>query len=106
MKYQLGLKDNEINNLKSKIGNKENKVNLEDEMVIKFRPIDLSFFEAIKCFKTETFAEVEERLCQKINVLRNTNNMFTANAFPVLRFKTIGENNIKDGDVIQMIKIE
>ena len=32
--------------------------------------------------------------------------MFTANALPVLRFKTIGENNIHDGDVIQLYRIE
>ena len=56
--------------------------------------------------KTETFAEVEEKLCKEHNELRNTNNMFTANAFPILRFKTIAENHIKDGDVIQLYKME
>ena len=54
----------------------------------------------------ETFAEVEEKLYKKFNNLRNTNNMFTANAKPILRFKTIMENNIKDGAIIQLIKIE
>ena len=38
--------------------------------------------------------------------LRNTNNMFTVNAKPVLRFKKLCENNIKDGDVVQLIKLE
>ena len=106
MKYQLGLKDKEIHDLKVKIGNKKTKVNLEDVLVIYFKPIDSSFYEGIKCLKTETFAEVEEKLCQKRNELRNTNNMFTANTLPVLRFKTIDENNIKDGEVIQLFKIE
>ena len=32
--------------------------------------------------------------------------MFTVNANPILRFKTLSENNIKDGNVIQLIKIE
>jgi hypothetical protein len=32
--------------------------------------------------------------------------MFTANAKPILRFKTINENNIKDGDIITLFKLE
>ena len=32
--------------------------------------------------------------------------MFTANAKPVLRFKKLYENNIKDGDIIQLFKLE
>ena len=106
LRYQLNMKDKEINDLKSKINNKDIKVNLNDIMVIYFTPTDSSFYQGIKCLKTETFAEVEEKLCKEHNELRNTNNMFTANAFPILRFKTIAENNIKDGDVIQLYKIE
>ena len=106
LKYELNIKDKEINDLKSKIENKETKYNLDDIMVIYFTPTDSSFYQGIKCVKTETFAEVEEKLCKNYNELRNTNNMFTANALPILRFKTIAENNIKDGDVIQLYKIE
>ena len=115
LKYQLNMKDKEINDLKSKIGIKETKVNLDDIIVIYFTPNiiviyftpkDSSFYQGIKCVKTETFAEVEEKLCKIHNELRNTNNTFTANALPILRFKTIAENNIKDGDVIQLYKIE
>ena len=104
LRYQLNMKDKEINNLKLK--NKKIKVDIDDIMVIYFTPTDSSFYQGIKCVKTETFAEVEEKLCKEHNELRNTNNMFTAHAFPILRFKTIAENNIKDGDVIQLYKIE
>ena len=104
LRYQLDIKDKEINNLKLK--NKDIKFNLDDIIVIYFTPTDSSFYQGIKCLKTETFAEVEEKLCKEHNELRNTNNMFTANALPILRFKTIAENNIKDGDVIQLYKIE
>ena len=106
LRYQLNMKDKEINDLKSKIGIKETKVNLDDIIVIYFTPTDSSFYQGIKYIKTETFAEVEEKLCKEHNELRNTNNMFTANALPILRFKTIAENNIKDGDVIQLYKLE
>ena len=75
-------------------------------MWIYIQPIDGSFKEGIKCVKTETFAEVEEKLYKKISQLRDTNNMFTANATPVLRFKTLGDNKIKDQDVVTLFKLE
>ena len=109
LKYQLNIKNNEINELKLKLQNNgklEQKINLSDVLVIYFKPVDNSFYDGIKCLANETFAQVEEKLYKKHNDFRNTNNMFTANALPVLRFKTIGENNIHDGDVIQLYRIE
>ena len=109
LKYQLNIKNNEINELKLKLQNNgklEQKINLSDVLVIYFKPVDNSFYDGIKCLANETFAEVEEKLYKKHNDFRNTNNMFTANALPVLRFKKIGENNIHDGDVIQLYRIE
>ena len=106
LKYQLNNKDNEINELKRKIKNEKPKFDFDDVMWIYFQPIDNSFKEGIKCLKTNTFAEVEEKLYKKYNTLRNTNNNFTANATPVLRFKTIEENKIKDHDIIILYKKE
>ena len=60
----------------------------------------------IKCLATDVFAEVEEKLCKRFDNLRNTNNMFTVNARPILRFKKMFENQIKDGDIIQLFKLE
>ena len=103
----MGIKDKEIDELK----NKNNKIdkpkyNIDDIIVITFQASDASINYGMKCVKTEIFAEVEEKLYKKYSILRNTNNMFTANAKPVLRFKTIKENNIKDGDIVQLIKLE
>ena len=109
LKYQLGLKDSEINNLKIKLQNniiEEPKFNMKDIMVINFISIDASVHYGIKCLENDVFAEVEEKLYKKYDDLRNTNNMFTVNARPVLRFKTMKENKIKDGDIIQLIKLE
>ena len=107
LKYQLNFKDKEINDLR----NKSNvidipKYKIDDIIVITFQASDSSVNYGMKCLKDETFAEVEEKLYKKYNDLRNTNNMFTANAKPILRFKTINENNIKDGDIIQLFKLE
>ena len=85
LKYQLNNKDNEINELKRKIKNEKPKFDFDDVMWIYFQPIDNSFKEGIKCLKTNTFAEVEEKLYKKYNTLRNTNNNFTANATPYIK---------------------
>ena len=110
LKYQLNIKDNEINQLKLKIQNNikndRPKYDINDIMVLTFISQDSSVYEGVKCLSTDIFAEVEEKLYKKYDNLRNTNNMFTANAKPVLRFKKLCENGIKDGDKIQLFKLE
>ena len=105
LKLQLNLKDNEIKELKNKKIDRP-KYDIDDIIVITFQASDGSVNYGIKCLTKDIFAEVEEKLYKKFDNLRNTNNMFTANAKPILRFKTINENNIKDGDIIQLFKLE
>ena len=52
--------------------------------------------------KTNTFAEVEEQLYKIYDNYKETNNSFIFGGKSVLRFKTIEENNIKDGEKIVM----
>ena len=110
LKNHLIMKDNEIKDLKFKIQNNitidRPKYDINDIMVINFMSQDSTINEGVKCLSSDTFAEVEEKLYKKYDNLRNTNNMFTANAKPVLRFKKIFENGIKDGDKIQLFKLE
>ena len=106
---KLNLKENEINDLKNNINNnaiEEQKFKLKDIMVITFISQDSTVQYGIKCLPSELFAEVEEKLYKKFDELRNTNNMFTANAKQILRFKKLSENQIKDGDIIQLFKLE
>ena len=103
LKNQLDLKEKEINQMKLKIKNnnkKINLVNLDDKMVINFQSNNPQINQGIKCLETDTFAEVEEKLYKIYDELRNTNNMFTINGGPVLRFKTLKENKIKDRDKV------
>ena len=109
LKNQLYLKENEINQLKLKIKNnnkKNNFVNLDDIIVINFVSTDSSITHGIKCLETDTFAEVEEKLYQIYDEFRNTNNMFTIKGRAVLRFKSLKENDIRDGDKVLLFKIE
>ena len=110
LKYQLNIKNNEIQDLKLKIQNNnvkdEPKYNLNEMMVVNFISQDATVTEGIICLPSDVFVDVEKKLYKKYDDLRNTNNMFTANAKPVLRFKTLSENGIKNGDKVTLFKLE
>ena len=109
--YEMTLKqkDIEINELKNKLKNIPNEkqmVNFIEIMVINFVSTDFAINYGIKCLPDNTFAEIEEKLYQKNNEFRNTNNIFTVNNKTILRFKTLKENNIKDSDNIHLFKMQ
>ena len=107
LKEIIKNKDIEINNLKSQLKNNEKVlVNFDDIIIINFSLSDQIISYPIKCLKTDTFAEVEEKLYQKYEEYREKNNNYLVEGRPILRFKKICENNIQDGDKIQLIKIE
>ena len=115
---------NEINYLKEIIKSKEKEidflniqlkniqsgnkllVDFENIIVINFVSSDNKINCGIKCLKTNTFAEVEEKLYQRYEEYRDTNNNYITKGKLVLRFKKICDNGINDGDVVQLIKVE
>ena len=104
---QINIKDNEINNLKLKLQNNyayKPNLSMKDIMVVNFVTGDGKISNCgIKCLPDETFAEVEEKLYKMYDEYRNTNsNYFICGGRIILRFKKLRENNIKDGDVIQL----
>ena len=103
-------KDDEIFKLNLKIRNIEsfnkNSFKNDDILYVHFISSDQNINCPIKCLKTDTFAEVEDKLYQKYQEYRETNNKFVLKGQSVMRFKKIIENNINDGDEIELIKIE
>ena len=100
----ISRKDSEFNKLKSQSdNNRNNNVNLNDIVCVNFISSDKKVHFAISCLKTETFAEVEEKLYKQYPQYRETNNNFIANGTPVLRFKTIDENKIGNGLPVTLI---
>ena len=95
-------KDNEINHLKLQLNNllqsnnnlSNNNINFNDIEVVNFISSDQNVHYAIKCMKSNIFAEIEEKLYQIYPQYRETNNNFLANGNQILRFKTIAENKI------------
>ena len=77
-------------------------VDFNNIMVINFISGDGNINEGIKCLKTDTFAQVEEQLYKIYDKYRESNNTFIFGGNTVLRFKTIEENKIKNGEKILM----
>ena len=100
----ISQKDSESNNLKSQLNNNNsNNVNLDDIVCVNFISSDKKVHYAISCMKTNTFAEIEEKLYKQYPQYRETNNNFIANGKQVIRFKTIEENNIGNGLPVTLI---
>ena len=101
----ISKKDLELNNIKSQLNNNipNNNVNFNDIMCVNFISSDQNVHFAASCLKTNTFAEIEEKLYKQYPQYRETNNNFLANGTQVLRFKTIAENNIGNGLPVTLI---
>ena len=101
----ISKKDLELNNIKSQLNNNipNNNVNFNDIMCVNFISSDQNVHFAVSCLKTNTFAEIEEKLYKQYPQYRETNNNFLANGTQVLRFKTIAENNIGNGLPVTLI---
>ena len=104
----LDLK-NQIYDLKSKLDNdkkEELKDDLNDIMFLNFISTNSFIYCEIKCSPNDIFAEVEEKFYKIYSNYRSTNNMFKNNSKTILRFKTLSENNIKNGDIVQLFTLE
>ena len=106
----INQKEIELNNIKSKLNNNFNinnnlskNININEIMCVNFISMAQNVHYAVPCIKTNTFAEVEEKLYQQYPQYRETNNNFIANGIIVLRFKTIAENKIGNGLPVTLV---
>ena len=102
----INQKDVELNNFRAQLNNNINiqkNVNFDDIMCVNFISSDQNVHYAATCLKTNTFAEIEEKLYKQYPQYRETNNSFIANGTQVLRFKTIAENKIGNGLPVTLI---
>ena len=102
----INQNDVELNNFRAQLNNNINiqkNVNFDDIMCVNFISSDQNVHYAASCLKTNTFAEIEEKLYKQYPQYRETNNSFIANGTQVLRFKTIAENKIGNGLPVTLI---
>ena len=115
LQNKLNNSNNIINNLNNEINNYKNIISKELNNIksqlnnnipnnnVNFISSDHNVHFAASCLKTNTFAEIEEKLYKQYPQYRETNNNFLANGTQVLRFKTIAENNIGNGLPVTLI---
>ena len=106
----INQKDLELNNLRMQLNNMKNNIqsnkvlfDINDMMTVNFISMDQTVHFAIPCLKTNTFAEIEEKLYKQYPQYRETNNSFLAHGSQVLRFKTIAENKIGNGLPVTLV---
>ena len=93
-------------NMQGNFSNNNELVNFNNIIVIQFTSTDQKIQRGIKCLPSHKFVEVEEKLYQIYPEYRTTNNRFVTDGRVVIKFQTIAENNIKDGQVVQLIREE
>ena len=94
-----------LNNLidKNNMNKVECHLNFNEILIIKFISNDQNINYFLKCTKDQIFAEIEEKLYKFYPEYRNSNNIYLANGKNILRFKTIAENNLRNGDTVVLI---
>ena len=101
----MNKKEQELNDLKLKLKNIESKNKDENSKIkkVNFVFTDKKINYSVPCIDTDIFAEIEEKLYKTFPEYRETNNNFIVNGEPVLRFKTISQNNIRNGLPVTMV---
>ena len=95
-------KDKMINELNNKLKRYPFELNEGEKLIslIIYLPNQAQF--SMICKNTEKFHKIEERLYEKFEKYKETDNFFLFYGKKVSRFNTLKENFIKDGDIIQM----
>ena len=108
-------KNNEINKLNEQLNNlKTESINYnfkeflpgEEVISILFKSNDQKIEYSLPCKNTTTFVKLEEKLYEEYPEYKETDNYFLANGNRIKRFKTIKENQIKNGKPVILIKGE
>ena len=102
-------KEEEIIKLKNEIqqtkeGNSFNKTfyTREQMIALNFLSTDSTLHYAIPCLNKDLFVDVEKKLYDKFPEYKERNNIFLSQGKAVLRFKTVGENQLESGIPIIM----
>ena len=90
----------------NQMNNNVHLVDFNQIMVVNFISSDHKIYRGIKCLPSDLFVKVEKDLYDIYPEYRHSNNNFVTNGSTVIKFQTLAENKIKDGQVIELIKID
>ena len=111
LEKEINIKNNEIQNYILQIKNiNENKNEIttfnpgEKILSILFMAQDSQdiYNYSMACKNTDLFVRIEERLYNEFPQYKNYETYFKVNSRPILRFKTLEENRIKNNDIISL----
>lgn len=103
IKIELNNKNEELKNLKLKIFDERNYLDLknnEKPFGINFISLDQQIHYPIVCNSDNTIAKLEEEVYNEYPQYKEFNTYLTVNGQLIKRFKTVKENGIKKGDAI------
>ena len=111
LNMNMNMMNNNMNlmnnmNMQGNLINNNKLVNFDNIIVIQFISTDFKINRGIKCLPSDKFVEVEDKLYQIYPEFKTTNNSFITEGRAIIRFQTIAENKIKDGQVVQLIREE
>ena len=108
LQNNLNKKENELQQLRNELYSNSNQFKNENKwgFAITFRAINQDFIHPMVCNKKDSISRLEEELYNKYPKYKELNTYLTCNGIVLKRFKTVGENNIKEGDAIIVNIIE
>ena len=111
LNMNMNMMNNNMNlvnnmNMQGNLINNNKLVNFDNIIVIQFISTDFKINRGIKCLPSDKFVEIEDKLYQIYPEFKTTNNSFITEGRPIIRFQSIAENKIKDGQVVQLIREE
>ena len=86
--------------MKNKLNSPNKTIKKSEIMSVNFSSSDGNINYSIPCIGSDIFAEIEEKLYKKYPKYRENNNIFLYKGSCILRFKTIAENKIENGEPI------
>ena len=108
LNLQIKDKIDELNGIKNKVDNDEFKEILPGVTIISisFMSFDYKHYFSFPCKDSTLFVKMEEKFYEEFPEYKETDNYFLVNGNKVKRFKTIKENNIKNGNPVLLYKAE
>ena len=102
----IDMKNQEISQLYARINNNSSGVKFmsgDNIVAVGFMSVNQQIQNYFKAYKdTETVARIEEELYNNYPEFKEKETYLMLNANKIMRFKTLKENNIKNGDIIQV----
>ena len=102
----IEMKNQEISQLYTRLNNKSNDIKYmpgDNIIGVGFMSVNQKIQNYIRVYKdTEIFSRIEEELYNEYPEFKEKDTYLMLNANKIKRFKTLKENNIKTGDIIQV----